>query len=87
MVLVLAVAVLAFRLFIISRENLGVGAQIRFERGLIRLTSDKATFSVRFFALAVVFLLLDLETAFILFSPLRLGGALVVINLCLLLIV
>nr|YP_007183126.1 NADH dehydrogenase subunit 3 [Echinorhynchus truttae]CCA94457.1 NADH dehydrogenase subunit 3 [Echinorhynchus truttae] len=86
-VLVLAVAVMCFSLFIMSRENLGVGAQVSFESGLMSLSSDKKAFSVRFFALAVVFLLLDLETAFLLFSPLSLGGALVVINLCLLLMV
>nr|YP_011002180.1 NADH dehydrogenase subunit 3 [Bolbosoma nipponicum]WPN89832.1 NADH dehydrogenase subunit 3 [Bolbosoma nipponicum] len=57
-----------------SREGLMVGCESSFESGFMTLSKEMDSLSVRFFVLAVVFLLLDLETAVLLTTPLSLGG-------------
>nr|YP_011002168.1 NADH dehydrogenase subunit 3 [Corynosoma villosum]WPN89820.1 NADH dehydrogenase subunit 3 [Corynosoma villosum] len=72
--LFMVVIVVLMSLAIMSREGLMVGCESGFESGFMTLSKDMATLSVRFFVLAVVFLLLDLETAVLLTTPLSLGG-------------
>nr|UTM92258.1 NADH dehydrogenase subunit 3 [Bolbosoma capitatum]UTM92282.1 NADH dehydrogenase subunit 3 [Bolbosoma vasculosum] len=70
----LLVAVVALTSLVIgSREELMVGCEGSFESGYMTLSKEMSSLSVRFFVLAVVFLLLDLETAILLTTPLSLG--------------
>nr|QDM37025.1 NADH dehydrogenase subunit 3 [Centrorhynchus milvus] len=73
LVMVGAVGVVA--LAVGEREAGGVGMEGSFESGFMSMTSEMYSLSVRFFVLGVVFLLLDLETAVIISTPLSLSAS------------
>lgn len=62
------------RLAVAGREEAGVRAGCGYERGFLVLADEAWSLSVRFFVVAIVFLLLDLETAALISTPLRLRG-------------
>nr|AMK47817.1 NADH dehydrogenase subunit 3 [Centrorhynchus aluconis] len=71
---VLVGAVVLTALVVANREEIGVEGESGFESGFMAMVSEMQPLSVRFFVVGLVFLLLDMETAVLISTPLSLSG-------------
>nr|QKK36826.1 NADH dehydrogenase subunit 3 [Sphaerirostris lanceoides] len=71
---ILVSLVVVMALMVASREEMGVEIETGFESGFMVMSDEMQPLSVRFFVVGLVFLLLDLETAALLSTPLSLSS-------------